>query len=140
MWNISKVNNKDIRTTPMRLFWYLYCKLWTYFTPCCYVSFVNFEHLIARESFSKNNWLLLNFRIIVCLTCITVGSLSNKGHKVTKCSILFWYFFSFYIYTCIVVCVIERLMDVRNWVSFQNFLIQLELLKWELHVMSLCLK
>ena len=28
-------------------FWCLYCQLWTYFTPCFSVSFVNFKHVIA---------------------------------------------------------------------------------------------
>ena len=28
-------------------FWYLYCYLWTYFTPCSSVSIVNFEQVIA---------------------------------------------------------------------------------------------
>ena len=41
-----KVNNKDTRTMPMASFWYLYCYLWTYFTPCSCVSIVNFEHVI----------------------------------------------------------------------------------------------
>ena len=27
--------------------WYLYCQLWTYFTPCSSVSVVKFEHVIA---------------------------------------------------------------------------------------------
>ena len=38
-----KVNNKDTRTTSMASFWYLYCKLLTYFTPCSSVSIVNVE-------------------------------------------------------------------------------------------------
>ena len=47
MWNLSKVNNKDTRTTPMPSFWCLYCKLSTYFTPCSNVSIVNFEQVNA---------------------------------------------------------------------------------------------
>ena len=38
-----KVNNKDTSTTSMASFWYLYCKLLTYFTPCSSVSIVNVE-------------------------------------------------------------------------------------------------
>ena len=55
-----KVNNRNTRTrceiyskltikTPeqrLASFWYL-CYLWTYFTPCSSVSFVNVEHVIA---------------------------------------------------------------------------------------------
>ena len=33
-------------------FWYIYCYIWTYFTPCSSISIVNFEHVIAGwESF-----------------------------------------------------------------------------------------
>ena len=42
-----KVNNKDTKTTPVASFWYLYCYIWTYFTPCSSVSIVIFEHVIA---------------------------------------------------------------------------------------------
>ena len=38
-----KFNNKDTRTTPLSLFWCLYCYLLIYFTPCFSVSIVNFE-------------------------------------------------------------------------------------------------
>ena len=41
-----KVNNKDIRTTPLMLFWCFYCKLRTYFTPCS-VSIDDFEQVNA---------------------------------------------------------------------------------------------
>ena len=51
---MSKVNNKDTRTTPMASFW---CLQWCpsgvfivnfeHFTPCSSVSIVNFEHVIA---------------------------------------------------------------------------------------------
>ena len=34
-----KVYNKDTRTTSVTSFWCLYCKLWTYSTPCSSVSF-----------------------------------------------------------------------------------------------------
>ena len=44
---MSKVSNKDTRTSPMASFWCLYCKLSTYFTPFFSVSMVNFEHVIA---------------------------------------------------------------------------------------------
>ena len=47
MWNMFKVNNKDIRTTLLASFWCLYCYLWTYFTPCSSVSFVDFEQINA---------------------------------------------------------------------------------------------
>ena len=42
-----QVNNKDIRTTPLASFGNLYCKLWTYFTPCSSVSIVKFEQVNA---------------------------------------------------------------------------------------------
>ena len=42
-----QINNKDTRTTSITSFWCLYCKLWTYFTPCSCVSIVNFAHVIA---------------------------------------------------------------------------------------------
>ena len=48
-----KVNNKGTRTTPMVSFCYLYCQLWTYFTPCSSVSIVNFEHVIAGWDIKK---------------------------------------------------------------------------------------
>ena len=51
-----KVNNKETRTTPMALFWCLYCYLWTYFTPCSSVSIVNFEHVNA--DWEVNHWVL----------------------------------------------------------------------------------
>ena len=33
--------------TPVASFWYLYCSLSTYLTPCSVVSIVNLEHVIA---------------------------------------------------------------------------------------------
>ena len=56
-----KVNNRNTRTrckicsdltikTPERYqasFWFLYCLLWTYFTPCSRVYVVNFEQVNA---------------------------------------------------------------------------------------------
>ena len=27
VWNMFKINNKDIKTTSVTLFWYLYCQL-----------------------------------------------------------------------------------------------------------------
>ena len=45
-WNMSKVNNKNIRKMPIASFWFLF-QLWTFFTPCSSVSIVNFEHVIA---------------------------------------------------------------------------------------------
>ena len=47
-----KVNNKDTRYQISDIFWYLYCWLWTYFTPYPSVSIVNFEHVIAGWVFS----------------------------------------------------------------------------------------
>ena len=44
---MSKVNNKNIRMMPIASFWFLYCQLWTYFTPCSGVPIANFEHVIA---------------------------------------------------------------------------------------------
>ena len=42
-----KVNNKDIRKTPLAPFWCLYCELWTDFTRCSSVSIVNYEQVNA---------------------------------------------------------------------------------------------
>ena len=42
-----KVNNKDTRPTSMTSFWYLYCYLGTYFTPCSSVSIVHLEYVNA---------------------------------------------------------------------------------------------
>ena len=56
---LFKVNNRNtrtmceicskltIKTTERRQFWCLYCELWTYFTLCSTVSFVNFEQINA---------------------------------------------------------------------------------------------
>ena len=44
---MSKANNKDIRTKSMTSFWFLYCQLWTYFTPCSSVSVADLEQLIT---------------------------------------------------------------------------------------------
>ena len=54
---LIKVNKRNTRTeseicskltlkAPEASFWYLYCYLWTYFTPCSSVSTYNFEHVI----------------------------------------------------------------------------------------------
>ena len=40
-----KVNNKDVRRTPVTSFWCLYCELRTYFTHFSSVSIVNFEQV-----------------------------------------------------------------------------------------------
>ena len=40
-----KINNKDIKTKSMTLFWCLYCKLWTYFTPSTSVSIFDIEQI-----------------------------------------------------------------------------------------------
>ena len=32
-------------SVPLVSFWYLYCQLWTYFTPCSDVFIVNFEYV-----------------------------------------------------------------------------------------------
>ena len=42
-----QINNKDTRTTPFASFWFLYCSLWTYFTPCSSISIVNFQQVNA---------------------------------------------------------------------------------------------
>ena len=42
-----KVNNKETRTKPVASVWCLYCKLWTYYTPCSGVSTVNSEQVNA---------------------------------------------------------------------------------------------
>ena len=52
-----KVNNKC-----------LYCKVWTYFTPCSSVSIVNFEQVIAGQIVSSNK-LIENFhQFVECYT------------------------------------------------------------------------
>ena len=44
-----KVNNKGTRTTPLASFWcFIVNFVWTYFTPCSSVSFVNFEQVNAN--------------------------------------------------------------------------------------------
>ena len=40
-----KINNKDIKTKSMTLFWCLYCKLWTYCTPFTSVSIFDIEQI-----------------------------------------------------------------------------------------------
>ena len=58
---LLKVNNRNTRTrceicskliikyqnNALASFRYLYCWLWTYFTPCSIVSIVNFEHVFG---------------------------------------------------------------------------------------------
>ena len=38
VWNLLKVNNRDIRTTSVKSFWCLYCKLWTDFTYWIWIT------------------------------------------------------------------------------------------------------
>ena len=45
MWNMFKVNHKDIKTTSITSFWCLYCLLCTYFTPFSVDSIVDFRHV-----------------------------------------------------------------------------------------------
>ena len=42
-----KVNYKDIKTTSLRPFWYLYCLLRTNFTTFLSVSIVDFEQVLT---------------------------------------------------------------------------------------------
>ena len=44
---MSKVSNKDIRTTPLMSFCCFYCYLWTFFTPCSSISVVRFVQVNA---------------------------------------------------------------------------------------------
>ena len=44
MWNMFKVNNKNIRTTSVTSFWCFFCWLLTYFTPFPSVSINDLEH------------------------------------------------------------------------------------------------
>ena len=37
----------------MASFWYRYCELWSYFTPCSSVSIINFEHVIAGWAYFR---------------------------------------------------------------------------------------
>ena len=53
--NIFKVNNKHTRTTPFGSFWFLYCQLKTYFTPCSSVSIVNFDQVNAGWGTSETS-------------------------------------------------------------------------------------
>ena len=50
VWNMFKVNDKDIRTTSMSSFWCLHYLLWTYFTPFTCVSTIEFEQV-------NNSWV-----------------------------------------------------------------------------------
>ena len=52
---LLKVNNRNIRT--MASFWCLYCKLWTYFTPCYSVSIVNFEQVNVGWVLFPSKWI-----------------------------------------------------------------------------------
>ena len=67
-----KLNNRNTKTrceiclkltikTSVTSSWYLYCKLWTYFTPCSSVSIFNFElvnagcEVILQRSIQESN-------------------------------------------------------------------------------------
>ena len=52
-----KVSNKDTRTTTMASFWYLYCELCTYVTPCSCISIVKFEQVIT-------GWVCITLTVI----------------------------------------------------------------------------
>ena len=53
--NMFKVNNKDARTTSMTSFLCLYCYLWTYFTRCFGVSYIDFELVNAGWQYLINS-------------------------------------------------------------------------------------
>ena len=82
-----KVNNKDTRTTPMASFWYLYCELGTYFTPCSSVSIVNFEQVAYKNS-SLNALLSLIFYVFYSILPLNPVSANfikwSNTHKASK--------------------------------------------------------
>ena len=87
---LLKVNNRYTRTKceicskltikmPLASFWYLYCQLWTYFTPCSSVSIVNFEHVIVGWCITmmKLTYVvfltnLFHFRLFPIFICIFI--------------------------------------------------------------------
>ena len=48
--------------TPLASFWYLYCQLWTYFTPYCSVSVVNFEQVNVGWEIKLGSSLAISWR------------------------------------------------------------------------------
>ena len=61
-----KVNNKDTRTTPLASFWYLYCKLGMYLTPCSSISIVNIQQV--------NAWWVLTKETLKAATLTKLGN------------------------------------------------------------------
>ena len=55
VWNLSKVNNKDNRTTSMASFWWLYCQLWTYLTYRSGYSILNTEKMLVGYKIPVGN-------------------------------------------------------------------------------------
>ena len=75
-----KVKNKNTRTTPLALFWCLYCYLSTCFTPFSSVSIVNFEHEIAGWVLRSNS---LNIQCLVSTKrCIQLQVYLSMFHRV----------------------------------------------------------
>ena len=82
-----KVYSKDTRTTPMVSFWYLYCELGTYFTPCSSVSIVNSEQVAYKNS-SLNALLSLIFYVFYSILPLNPLSANftkwSNTHKASK--------------------------------------------------------
>ena len=90
---LLKVNNRNSGTRceicsklTITSFWFLYCSLWTYFTPCSSFSIFNFEHVIADWD-RDGNWAV----------SVMLWANSNKSHILFRmASLLTWrYFFSY---------------------------------------------
>ena len=81
-FEICSVTNKDTRTTPMALFWCLFCYLWASFTPCSSVSIVNFQHVIASWVFRLN--VLIQSFSIKKTTQKKIKFFYQKGKKALK--------------------------------------------------------
>ena len=100
-----KVINKYARTTSLRAFWCLYCKLWTDFTPWFDVSIVDFEDIhaiLVRDVPWKYFEIFLNFNNINRNKCLQNSSnihfkeliFEDIGLQHPTRWIVFQYFFS----------------------------------------------
>ena len=65
------------RTTLLLLLWYLYCQLWTYFTPCSTISIVKFEQANVGWEDVKGFKSRVRVTSFTCLDC--EKELGNSG-------------------------------------------------------------